>query len=76
MPPSARPDAIRSLSVALSDALEMVPKSAAGPRAETENLGSLRRLTDHLMEAFDLGEMRPTRTRQRRIRFASGEVPR
>ena len=56
MPSSAYDDAVRLLSFALSDALEMALKSAAGPHTETETLGVVRRLTNNVMEAFDRGE--------------------
>ena len=49
-------DTIRLISFALSDALEKVLECMGVPHSQTELLALIKRLTDNLMEAFDLGE--------------------
>ena len=52
-------DDLRLLSAALSDALELVQKSAGGPLTETETSDFSERLAANLFRVFDSGERDP-----------------
>ena len=53
---SAYDNALRVLSLALSDALEKALVAAAGPLTTADSLALLERLADNMMKAFELGE--------------------
>ena len=62
------PDDVRLLSAALSDALEVVRKSASAPLTETETAHFTKRLAVNLMRDFDSGEREPAALKEGALR--------
>ena len=57
-------DALRVLSAALSDTLDILRKSAGRPLTETETSDLSRKLAANLMAAFDDGKREPSALRR------------
>jgi hypothetical protein len=62
------PDAVRLLSAVLSDALDIVRRSAARPLTEAETSDFTKRITDNLLKRFNLGERAPSALRGAALR--------